>query len=444
MTRYRRKSYQTRDREGWFFRRRTTRRRRGSRIGSKLRWTVGLILTAFFAFIGLNDPSGNTVSDRFPGTDHTPADSSVLPDSGRIPESSVFGSAENTTDTTVPSVSAVELTTEDASGSTTLFTPTPLGRLPESVFATVPDPEMIPTRPAEYLNVCSFNIQFLGNSKKRENASLAEMLSGFDLVLVQEMVAPPREGTYPDGTTYPAGPASADFTQEMTRRGFAYIHSEEDTGGGPKIHSASSSTEWWIAFYRPDILEPATDLPGGFLDVQRAAHPVFQRVPYAFPFRTRDGNFDFVLISVHLYPEAGPKNRARRAAELDAIARTIEVTETSERQFLIVGDMNIQNIGEIFQTIPRGYMSLNAACVPTNTMGTAPFDHVVFIPENNPEVDCETGCVVISLIEEMRRTWSHTDIAFPGDPYDHDVFRQYYSDHNPIAWRFRIPAIDSD
>ena len=429
MSGYRRKNSSRKSGVRWF-----TRRKRGSQLGSKLRWTIGLILSIFLGWLTLNGPTENA--------SHQETDSAASSESSPV-----------ATDTTTvadhsPSSATTNSTTNSTSGTQTertAFTPTVLGRLPESVVQrTRSGTTTIPIRSAEYLNVCSFNIQFLGNSKKRENASLAELLSSFDLVLVQEMIAPPQDGTYPDGTTYQASATIANFAQAMAQQGFTYIYSEEDTGSGPKIHRASSSTEWWIAFYRPDILEPAPDLPGGFLDSQRAAHPVFQRVPYAFPFRTRDGRLDFVLISVHLYPEPGPRNRARRKAELDAIARIIELNETSEREFLIAGDMNIQNISESYQTIPQGYKSLNASCTPTNTLGTAPFDHVVLIPDRNPNVDYKTGGIVINLIEFMRRKWSHPEIAFPGDPYDHDAFRQYYSDHNPLAWRFRIPANDND
>ena len=42
---------------------------------------------------------------------------------------------------------------------------------------------------AEFLTVCSFNIQFLGLSSKRDNAALAELMKGYDVVVVQELVA---------------------------------------------------------------------------------------------------------------------------------------------------------------------------------------------------------------------------------------------------------------
>ena len=54
--------------------------------------------------------------------------------------------------------------------------------VPEAAF-------LAPARPT--IRVVSFNIKFLGHYRARANAQLADMLAGYDLVLVQELVAPP-------------------------------------------------------------------------------------------------------------------------------------------------------------------------------------------------------------------------------------------------------------
>ena len=47
------------------------------------------------------------------------------------------------------------------------------------------------------INICSFNVQFLGNPKNRDNAALANLVGGFDIVVIQELVAPPIPGAFP-------------------------------------------------------------------------------------------------------------------------------------------------------------------------------------------------------------------------------------------------------
>ena len=48
---------------------------------------------------------------------------------------------------------------------------------------------------------------------------------------------------------------------------------------------------------------------------------------------------DFVLISVHLEPNAGATNAARRAHELASVAEWIDEESGGERDFIILGDM---------------------------------------------------------------------------------------------------------
>ena len=54
--------------------------------------------------------------------------------------------------------------------------------------------------------------------------------------------------------------------------------------------------------------KPAENLPSGFLSEKRAHGSNFERVGFAFAFRTVDKKVDFVFISVHLRPSSGLLN----------------------------------------------------------------------------------------------------------------------------------------
>lgn len=290
------------------------------------------------------------------------------------------------------------------------------------------------------LNVCSFNIQFLGSSSRRDNAALAELMMPFDIVVVQELVAAPA--TTP--TELPASRQNAAaFFREMSARGFKFVLSESDTGRTGPLNNYGTSTEWWVTFYRPEKVRPITDVPHGFISSPLAANPDFDRVPYGFAFRTPDNHCDFVLISVHLNPD----NAARRKHELNAIGSWIAKQRAAQREqdFVIVGDMNLQNQAELRADTPENFISLNDACVPTNVSptGPKPYDHVMFDPRVTREIDREFGFHVINLIEVMRPKWRGPD-PYPGDPFQQNVFRFYYSDHNPVVFRLQIPAEDDD
>jgi len=297
----------------------------------------------------------------------------------------------------------------------------------------------------EILNIASFNVQFLGHFRNRDDQALASILNDFDIVVIQELVAPPYEGFFPDGTPFNPDAEAAEFFDAMIDQGFDYVLSDEDTGPTSSIHKNNTSTEWWVVFYDPDQVASITDIPNGFLAQDRSENPDFERVPFAFAFRTTSELIDFVLISVHLEPGTSALNTERRRHELQSIHDWIQAQNSSEHDYIILGDMNIQNHTELVAATPQGFISLNSECVATNTNinGPKPYDHVMLAPNYTAELDEDFGLAVINLIDAMRPFW--TDSApYPGDIYDHDGFRQVYSDHNPIVFRLITPMQDDD
>ena len=303
-----------------------------------------------------------------------------------------------------------------------------------------------PVNTDEVLTISSFNIQFLGSSTRRDNAALVNLVSGYDIVVVQELVAPPYPGTFPDGTTFNPDTEAQAFFDLMRAAGFDFILSEEDTGTGESNHNNGSATEWWVAFYDPDAVTLPDTLPSGFLATDRTNHPNYERVPFAFPFRSTNGQLDFVLISVHLKPGDSGSDMSRRAVELSAINDWIQANDDIEKDFLVLGDMNFKNCDEIGTGVPSGLSSLNEACLTTNTNinGPRPYDNVLYHEESTTELDGGFGFVVVDLIEQMRDKWDATQGDYPGEPYDHNRFRAFYSDHHPVVFQLHIPDADDD
>jgi endonuclease/exonuclease/phosphatase family metal-dependent hydrolase len=296
------------------------------------------------------------------------------------------------------------------------------------------------------LKICSFNIQFLGHFKDKENRALADILKDYDIVVVQELVAPPIKGTYPDGEIYLADTEAELFFKAMENLGFTYKLSEEDTGTNDEIHKKTSATEWWVAFYDPNSVEDVNDLPSGFLADDRSNHPCYERVPYAFGFRTCDEKTDFVLISVHLKPGSSSNDKARRKHELTAIFDWVNQNDGTEKDYIILGDMNIEDPDELASVTPEGYLSLNDECLPTNTSVNSPkpYDHVMYNVTDTNEINTEFDIKIIDLIEAMRPYWQFVDEAYPGDPYEHNRFRIPYSDHHPVVFEIKVPDTDDD
>lgn len=286
------------------------------------------------------------------------------------------------------------------------------------------------------LTICSFNIQFLGHFTKKDHQALADLVKDYDLVVVQELIASPA-------TTGSTRQRAKLFFDSMAAHGFASVLSEFDTGRNGPLPNYSTATEWFVTFYKPGKVRPAADLPHGFISQPLAANADFIRVPYAAAFRSFDNTCDFVLVSVHLEPEEADI----RAREFRAINRWLQqqYAAQAERDLIVLGDTNLQSKAELTANTPTNFISLNDACVATNTVPTTakPYDHVFFNPQHSTEIDRTFGFKVVNLITAMQPRWQGPAL-YPGNPYVHDEFRVRYSDHHPIVFRIKLPSQDDD
>jgi endonuclease/exonuclease/phosphatase family metal-dependent hydrolase len=297
---------------------------------------------------------------------------------------------------------------------------------------------------AEELSICSFNVKWLGSYPEKENNILAQVVGKFDIVVIQEITAPPYPMNFPDGTPCKPDKESAGFFDAMTAQGFKYWLSDENTGPGEKNHTNSTATEWWAMFYKPDKVTPVKDIPHGFIAEDRTRNPDYSRVPYAFSFRCGEGKTDFVLINVHLNHNTTEAGKERRKHELSAIAAWIKANDSKEKDFIILGDCNVQDTAELMYITPEGFISLNISCMPTNTSlrNPKPYDHVFYRPDYSKEIKRESFGN-INLINECGQYWRDRSEPYPGDPYNFQEFQKHFSDHKPVYFKLDV-TIDDD
>lgn len=303
--------------------------------------------------------------------------------------------------------------------------------------------------PKNTVNIASFNIQFLGSFKHRENRALASLLAAsFDVVTIQELVAAPYPGSYPDGSTYDGDTESAAFFDQMRMLGFDYVLSSEDTGTNDAIHTETTSTEWFVTFFKPDIVSVDNDIPHGFLADDRSNNPNYERVPYATAFKTTSGN-DFVLINVHLNAGSSHADSTRREGELQSISDWISKHQNPEKNIFVLGDMNFANCHEIGTIVPKNLIAMNGGdhCLTTNTNvnNPKPYDNILYYDSGINKKSIQINFHVINLIEAMRSSWTEVYLEpYPGDtPYNHNKFRTHYSDHSPVSFGLKLTP-DSD
>lgn len=289
------------------------------------------------------------------------------------------------------------------------------------------------------ISICSFNIQFLGHFKARDNNTLSKILKPYDIVVIQEMVAPPVSGTFPsNGQKYKSDLESKAFVAAMQEQGFSYWLSAEDTGP-TKNHVNSSASEWWITFYKDEIVVPDSSRYFGFLDTSLAGSLLFERVPFCMPFKSIDGNSTFSLISLHLKPGNSIADRTRRAGELKTLFEWSPKQQEKNKDYIYLGDCNIFKEGEFIEYEKQFIYSLNKQCSSTNTKlyedpkKGKPYDHVFYTNNSEDEI-IQESFKVVDLMKEIRSLYK--DESFPYAPYEHNLFRTKFSDHVPISFNY--------
>lgn len=267
------------------------------------------------------------------------------------------------------------------------------------------------------INVGTYNIKWLGYSKTRDNVAISKMLSKGkrDLVVVQEIVAPPYEMIIGD-KAIKADPEVTLFFEAMKEEGYDYILSEEDTGTGNKIHMNSARTEWFASFYKKDKL---TLIDSGFIAQDRSNNDEYERVPYYNYFIDNKG-MDFVVISTHLQPGKSKAKRIRRYQELNSIINFITEVQKNheENDFIILGDMNVYDCEVLDENLSNDFVRANTECLNSNLKRTEPYDQVLY----NKNYTTIQNYQVIDMYETFN---------IPKDTPNKKVIATY-SDHHPI------------
>lgn len=365
------------------------------------------------------------------------------------------------------------------------------------------------------LAVCSFNISFVGHWKAvdKQSANIAKLLEPCDVIAVQELVAPPTnygldaagkphiwldqdellkdaakkdpdelietftpwwtDKTKPQGIVeeWEADYQAFHFVAHMVKAGFEYEISKGDTGKTVN-HNNSTSSEWHIAFYRKSKVFPVpeTNMPSGWTKLDPAEplakHPVFDRLPCAFAFRTvmqpNNKQIDFVLINVHLHSTQTRDNESEkdagliRANELFHIYKWVEKVQAiyPERDFITLGDMNVvspkqlDDISTEFRaTLTAAGMknqdnlvNLNEDSHPTNVSrkDPKPFDQIFFDSVYTKEIVRSKAYGADMVIVDITEKYDLENV------FKNAIgnFVKAYSDHVPLLFVMKIGQDD--
>ena len=174
-----------------------------------------------------------------------------------------------------------------------------------------PNDEGSPTRP---LAIANFNIQVFGIAKTKKievMKTLGKIITRFDIVAIQEI-------------------------RDKSGRAIKALEKEVDALGqdyavviGPRL-GRTTSKEQYAYIYRTDALDYITAYTYDDTD------DTFHRPPFIAQFNTKNGDFSFVLITLHADPDEATE-------EIEALERVVADARAhfpQESHLIILGDLN--------------------------------------------------------------------------------------------------------
>jgi deoxyribonuclease-1-like protein len=191
------------------------------------------------------------------------------------------------------------------------------GKKPEPT--ATPTPSSIILTPADTngtIKVGAFNIQVFGTSKASKPevmGVLSKIIRNYDVIAVQEI----RD------SSQTALPALRDAVNAIGTPQYDYIVSER--------LGRTTSKEQYAYLYNTQTIQQIGS-PYTYLD----SNDLFHREPFVAEFKTKNGNFDFILVTIHTDPDTATQ-------EINDLTKVVEDAKSKyqgEGDFIVMGDLN--------------------------------------------------------------------------------------------------------
>ena len=185
----------------------------------------------------------------------------------------------------------------------------------------------IPRKTAEgTLLLATWNLrQFTDNRRKESYLYIAEILSRFDLIAIQEVKEEMR------GLTKVMGILGKDWTYIATD-----VSEKKDGGNGERIAFLYDKRKVSFKNIAGEIVLPSDKLIQGMQ---------FARTPFCVSFQA--GWFKFNLATVHIFYGDEEEELKRRQAEISTIGNFLSARAKDEKtSYIILGDFNIPDVGD--------------------------------------------------------------------------------------------------
>ena len=278
---------------------------------------------------------------------------------------------------------------------------------------TTTQPEPISTNK---IKIAAFNIQVFGVSKAgKQNVMevLSNIARNFDIIAIQEI----RDASQ---TTMPA---YKDRINSLDGPDYDFIISER--------LGRTTSKEQYAYLYNTQTIEPLN--PSTTYPEQTDS---FHREPYIAPFKAINGNFDFVLITIHADPDEATE-------EINALAEVVSYAKQAyqgEGDIIILGDLNadcsyFDEEGPATIGSPDYHWLIDNSLDTTTKSTVCTYDRIIITPETIEDYTGNSN--VFRYDTEYGLTYDGTIEV--SDHYP--VYAEFWTDQDTDSEMIYIPII---
>ena len=217
------------------------------------------------------------------------------------------------------------------------------------------------------IKIASFNIKDFGKkkaAKPKVMQVLAETIRQFDIVAIQEI----------------QDKCGTAFNKLVNALGMNYDYIISD-----RVGRSSHSQEQYAYIYRTHTITP-----GEFRCTFNDTEGLFCRDPFIARFQAKDGNFDFMLITVHT-----PPKKPEASQEINALPKVVQAVKRcfpNEGDFIILGDLNADcayfDENDITIPFPRDEFTVLIKNHMVTNLGKKPCTYDRIIITNQANEDC--------------------------------------------------------
>lgn len=254
--------------------------------------------------------------------------------------------------------------------------------------ATVtPTPVIITSDSDSTIKLAAFNIQVFGVTKANKPEVmevLSKIIRNYDIVAVQEI----RDASQT------ALPALVNAVNAMGGSQYDYVVGER--------LGRTVSKEQYAYIYNNQTIE-LIGSPYTFPDPS----DIFHREPYIANFKARDGNFDFVLITLH----SDPNTATQEINDLPIVVNYTKSQFHDEGDFIILGDLNadcnyFKEDGPSPLRSDEYYWVINNSVDTTTKPTDCTYDRIIITAPAIPDFTGDSGA--FRFDEAYNLTYEHT------------------------------------